>query len=71
MGNRCLTDYLMACGMLKWYMHLLSRVICGMGVLFGLRIMRTGVSSHLCFGVDAEDKLPLHQFPHLKQREVC
>lgn len=55
MGNRCLTDYLMACGMLKWYMHLLSWVICGMGVLFGLRIMRTGVSNRLCFGVDAED----------------
>ena len=66
-----MSNYLMACRMLKWYVHLLSWATCDMGVLPSLRVMRTGVSYYLCFGFDAEDKLPLHQFPHLKQGEVC
>jgi len=66
-----MSNYLMACGMLKWYLHLLSWAICGMGVLSRLRVMRAGVSYRLCCGLDAEDKLPLHQFPHLKQGEAC
>lgn len=53
------------------HLHLLSRAICSIRVLPSLRVMRTGVSYHLCFVFDAEDKLPLHQFPYLKQGEVC
>lgn len=56
--------------MLKWYVHLLSWAICNLGDFSRIRVTRTGVSYHLRLGFDAEDKLPLHQFPHLKWGEV-